>query len=97
LAKDANQRGIPVTVLLIPEHQQVVRGANFGFQDELQRMLNDLGFAVFDPRDAFRGHTDPASLYLPDKHLSAVGNQLLLERLLAHLDYRNRSRLASRD
>lgn len=95
LARLTQPRHVPTTVLLIPGHPQVVRGAGFGFQDTLGRTLAAQGHDVFDPRDAFLRHPDPASLYLPDKHLSDAGNRLLLAELLEHI--RGRDTLAHED
>jgi hypothetical protein len=81
-------RGIPVTILLIPSFDQVVGGASYGFQNQLGGLFRDLGYDVIDPRDAFRRAADPASLYIPDKHLSDAGNILLVHQICEHLhDY----------
>ena len=85
LARVTRDHQVPVTVLLIPGHNQVVEGADFGFQDRLVPLFRELGYDVFDPRDAFRRQPHPADLYLPDKHLAPPGNRLLLAELLAHV------------
>jgi hypothetical protein len=85
LAQHARAHAIPVTILLIPSHHQVVRGAPYGFQDSVTALLQPLGFDIFDPRSIFASHPDPAALYAPDFHLSPDGNDLLLDALLRHL------------
>lgn len=85
LAQLVQSRGIPVTILLIPSFDQVVGGASFGFQNQLGALLRDLGYDVLDPRDAFRKASDPAALYIPDKHLSDAGNILLMNQIYQHL------------
>ena len=45
-----NAAHVPVTILLIPDERQIVRGAPFGFQDTLIPHLARLGLDVFDPR-----------------------------------------------
>jgi hypothetical protein len=85
LARITREHQVPVTVILIPGHNQVVEGGDFGFQDRLAPLVRELGYDVFDPRDAFRRQPHPADLYLPDKHLTPAGNRLLLAELLAHV------------
>jgi hypothetical protein len=89
LARYTHYYQVPVTILLIPSYHQVAQNAGFGFQDALTALLRPQGYDVFDPRDAFRRHPDPESLYLPDKHLTLAGNQLLLGQLLGHLAAQN--------
>jgi hypothetical protein len=85
LARLTHERNIPATIVLIPSYSQAVDGADFGFQDRLASLFRELGYDVFDPRDAFRRQPHPAELYLPDRHLTPAGNRLLLAELLAHV------------
>jgi hypothetical protein len=85
LARVTRAHQVPVTVILIPSYYQAVEGEGFAFQDKLGPMFRALGFDLLDPRDAFCRHPAPASLYLPDKHLTPEGNRLLLAELLAHV------------
>jgi hypothetical protein len=85
LAQIVQSHGVPVTILLIPSFDQVVSGASFGFQDELDGLFRAQGYDVIDPREPFRHHNEPASLYIPDKHLSNAGNVLLMSVILDHL------------
>jgi hypothetical protein len=85
LAQIVHSRNVPVTILLIPSFDQVVGQASFGFQDELGELFRSQGYDVIDPRTPFRRHPDPASLYIPDKHLSDAGNILLTKLILEHL------------
>ena len=80
-------RGIPVTIILLPNHEQITKGASFGLQDKAAAVAREYGFDVFDPRDVFLAHpaNRRAELFIPDKHFSPLGNRLLLEALLAHL------------
>jgi hypothetical protein len=87
LARIARAHGVPVTVLLIPAYHQVLRRESFGFQDSLTALLAPMGYDVFDPRAAFCAYPDKPSLHLPDKHLTAEGNRLLLAELLAHVGW----------
>jgi hypothetical protein len=85
LAWLAGRHNVPVTVILIPNYEQVMRGAPCGFQDALAPALREEGIDVLDPRAAFLRQPDRAALFLPDKHLTPAGNHLLLGELLDHL------------
>ncbi|CAN5183895.1 hypothetical protein BH10PLA2_BH10PLA2_05770 [soil metagenome] len=85
LSQLVQSRGVPVTILLIPSFDQVVGNASFNFQDQLAGLFRAQGYDVIDPRSPFRKHDDPASLYIPDKHLSNAGNILLTNQILDHL------------
>jgi hypothetical protein len=77
--------GIPVTVLLIPAYHQITQGASFGFQDSLTPFLREQGYDIFDSRAVFCAYPDKESLFVPDRHFSPLGNQLLLAELLKHV------------
>ena len=85
LATTTQRFGVPVTVVLIPNYEQITRGAPFGFQDALGPMLERIGFDVVDPRQLFVEYPDKKALFIPDKHFSTLGNQLLLDEILRHL------------
>jgi hypothetical protein len=85
LVRAAADYHVPITVLLIPNHEQITRGAPFGFQDELTPILRQHGIDVCDPRDAFLTYADKPGLFIPDKHFSDEGNRILLSELLRHL------------
>jgi hypothetical protein len=85
LHRTAQTHQVPVTVILIPSYHQVVRGSSWRFQNDLTDLFTSLGLDVFDPRQAFCRHADPRQLYIPDLHLSAEGNRLLLDELLSHI------------
>jgi hypothetical protein len=76
---------VPVTILLIPNYEQITRGAEFAFQDEVARLATMTGLDVCDVRAPFRAFPDKPALFVPDKHFSAVGNRLLLAELVHHL------------
>lgn len=76
---------VPVTVLLIPNHEQVTKGAGFAFQDELIRIAIKNGLDLIDVRDAFRNYNDRPALFIPDKHFTDLGNRILLAELVKHL------------
>jgi hypothetical protein len=86
LARTARGHGVPVTIILIPSHDQVCRGAPFGFQDTLASLARRQGLDVCDVREGFLNHSDKPALFIPDKHFSELGNGILLDELLRHLE-----------
>lgn len=84
LASLGRQHGVPITVVFIPNHEEITRGAGFAFQDTLGPICEDVGLDVCDVRAPFLAADDPASLFIPDKHFSPRGNRILLEAILAH-------------
>jgi hypothetical protein len=78
------RHGVPVTVLLLPNYEQITRGAGFAFQDAAAALATEAGLDVCDVRDAFRTYPHKPNLFVPDKHFSPVGNRLLLTELVKH-------------
>lgn len=85
IAAATRKHNVPVTVLLIPNWEQVTKGAGFAFQDTLTPLATEAGFDVLDVRDAFRNYPDKPALFIPDKHFSDLGNRILLAELVRHL------------
>lgn len=76
---------VPLTILLIPNYEQITRGAEFAFQDDTAHLAKLAGLDVCDARRPFLVFPDKPALFIPDKHFSAVGNRLLLSELVNHL------------
>jgi len=85
LGEASRRRDVPITVVLIPNYEQITRGAAFGFQDELTSLCHTCGLDVCDVRRAFLGADDKPGLFIPDKHFSRRGNRVLLGAILDHL------------
>lgn len=86
-AKGAARHRVPVTVVLIPNYEQVVELTGCAFQDAVAPALRELGYDVCDVRRVFRGYPaeGKAGLFIPDKHFSPTGNRLLLATVIGHL------------
>ncbi len=84
-AEAAARHRVPVTVLLLPNHEQTTRGAGFAFQDAVAPVLREQGYDVCDVREEFLAYPDKPALFIPDKHFSDTGNRLLLATVLKHL------------
>jgi hypothetical protein len=86
LATTARRHRVPATIVLIPSFDQVCKGASFGFQDTLTALARAEGLDVCDVRGPFLNHPDKPALFIPDKHFSELGNEILLNELLRHLE-----------
>jgi hypothetical protein len=85
LGAAAARHRVPVTAVLLPNYEQVCRGAKFAVQDALAEDARAAGLDVCDVRRAFLAWPDKPALFIPDKHFSDTGNRLLLAEVLAHL------------
>jgi hypothetical protein len=85
LAAAAARHRVPVTLVLLPDYEQVCRGANLAVQEALTEDARALGLDVCDVSEPFRAWPDKRELFIPDKHFSRTGNRLLLAAILEHL------------
>ncbi len=85
LGETSRRHGVPVTVVAIPEHNQVFGRRDFGWQETLKQLSARAGLDFLDPRRPFVEATDKLSLYIPDRHFSDHGNALLLQELIGHM------------
>ncbi len=85
LARSARQHDVPVTVVAIPNREQIFGKHGLGFQAELATLCAELGLDFYDAAALFIADSDKQTLFLPDWHFSERGNRLLLGGLLAHL------------
>lgn len=92
LGEAGRHHGVPITVVLIPNHEQITRGARFAFQDRFGPVCREAGLDVCDVRRPFLDAPDKPDLFIPDKHFSPRGNRLLLAALLDHVGVRPEDR-----
>lgn len=85
-AETAKRHRVPVSVILLPSYEQVTRNAGFAVQDVLAEEARAVGWGVCDVRAAFRAHPNGPALFLPDKHFSETGNELLLREVMKHAE-----------
>jgi hypothetical protein len=88
LAETSRRYGVPVTVVALPNREQVFGRAGFGFQDALRDLSRNAGFDFYDGSAALLNVDDTRALFLPDWHFNEQGNTLLMQGLLAHLHSR---------
>lgn len=86
LGEISRKYGTSVTVLLIPNREQIFGKEGFALQDAVAGMCRGEGIDCFDARRMFVEADDKPSLFLPDWHFTARGNRMLLAGLLAHFD-----------
>jgi hypothetical protein len=86
LAAVSRRFALPVTVVVLPNREQVFGKAPFGFQNAVRDISRTAGLDFYDARGLFLDEPDKPSLFAPDWHFSARGNRLLLQGLLAHLE-----------
>lgn len=85
LAEVTCQHDIPVTVVIVPSYRQVARNAPCGILDDLRRLVEESGLDACDVREAFNKVEDKLPLFIPDRHFSQRGNEILLQAILEHL------------
>jgi hypothetical protein len=72
---------------LLPERRQIFEGSSYALQATMSSLVNSAGLDSFDPRETFLSYSDKRAMYLPDWHYSPIGDDLLLDALLAHLKH----------
>jgi hypothetical protein len=82
LARLSRQNAVPVTLILIPDREQIFGKSGYAAQDKV--IARAQGLDVFDARQIFAAAADKSALFLPDWHFTPRGNHLLLAGLLAH-------------
>ena len=84
LAETSRRYRVPVTVVALPDRNQVFGRTGFGFQDTLAQLSQRAGLDFLDARRPFVDAPDKLSLFVPDWHFTERGNALLVRELAAH-------------
>ena len=84
LAETSRRYRVPVTVVVLPNRDQVFGRAGFGFQDTLAQLSRRAGLDFLDARQPFVDASDKLSLFVPDWHFPGRGNALLVQELVEH-------------
>jgi hypothetical protein len=84
LAELSREFRVPVTVVTIPNREQIFGKVGFGFQATMQEFCQRIGLDYYDARRPFIEASDKTTLFEPDWHFSARGNAMLLQGLLDH-------------
>ena len=81
-AEIAEEKGVEISIILVPRTRQILKGADFAFQDTLGGLFQELGFTVIDPREEFLTANNRYELFIPDGHLSKAGNNIIIQLIL---------------
>jgi hypothetical protein len=84
LGETSRQHHVPVTVLFLPNREQIFGKAGYAVQDFVRAQCRVEGLDWFDARDLFVDEPDKLSLFLPDWHFTTKANRIVLSALLAH-------------
>lgn len=82
----AQQGNAQLTVLLIPNREQIFGTGGFALQDAILDVCREQGIDCLDARDFLVAESNPRAFFLPDWHFDQKGNERLLARLLAHFE-----------
>lgn len=85
LERIEREHAFPVTVVLVPQRPAVLQGAGFAADDAIAEAARKTGVDVVDPRAEFLAHPRRADLYIVDGHLSAAGDDLVLDAIEQHI------------
>jgi hypothetical protein len=85
LAETSRRHGVPVTVIVLPDREQIFGRTGFGFQDTVRELSRSARFDFYDARTTLVEADDKRGLFLPDWHFNERGNTLVMQGLLAHL------------
>ena len=85
LAETSRRYGVPVTIVVLPNREQIFGREGFGFQDAMRELSRDAGFDFYDARAPLVEVDDKRGLFLPDWHFNERGNTLVMQALLVHL------------
>lgn len=82
LGRTQRQHAVPLTVIMIPARRELLLDKHFALEEALVSILRSEGIHYLDPRPAFLAQARPVELYVPDGHLSELGNMIVLGELL---------------
>ena len=85
LAETSRRYGVPVTVIVLPDREQIFGRAGFGFQDTVRELSRRARLDFYDARAPLVEADNKRGLFLPDWHFNERGNTLVMQGLLAHL------------
>jgi hypothetical protein len=87
LGKLSREKGVPVTVVILPDRRQVLSdGSNYMLQKTMVSLANEAGLDIYDPVQLLRAQPDRRALFAPDWHYTEPGYELVVRGLKEHLD-----------
>ena len=94
LGRLSRQYNIPVTVLVLPNREQIFGKGGYAPQDYETELCRRENLDYLDTRDLFKDESDKLSLFLADWHFTDKANRLVLDQLYQH--WRQQSGTTSR-
>lgn len=86
LGKLQREKGVPVTVVVLPDRRQVLGdGSNYAMQKAMAALAKDAGIDMYDPVELLRAQPDRRALYVPDWHYTDLGYTLVAQGLRDHI------------
>ena len=82
----SQKHNVPVTLIFIPRSRQTRGKSGFAFQDVMISLAREANLDTLDPREEFLSSPRVTDLYIPDGHLSSLGNKVLIDALLQHME-----------
>ena len=79
-----HEHSVAITVLLLPNREQIFGKAGHALQDFEAESCRSNGIDCFDAGALFIGEKDKLSLFLPDWHFTAKANHIILQALYQH-------------
>ncbi|MDZ4286417.1 MAG: hypothetical protein U0984_00570 [Prosthecobacter sp.] len=89
LGELSRKHQVPITVVILPERRQILGKSSYALQATMTSLVKSAGLDSFDPRETFLAYPEKRAMYLPDWHYSPIGDDLMLDALLAHLQRTN--------
>ena len=80
----SRKHDVPLTVVLLPNREQIFGKAGYPLQDFERERCRAEGIDCFDARDLFVNERDKLSLFLPDWHFTDKANRMILDALYSH-------------
>jgi hypothetical protein len=85
LGKLQREKGIPVTVIILPDRRQVLNdGSNYMMQKTMTALAQEAGIDIYDPVELLRAQPDRRALFVPDWHYTDAGYELVVKGLNEH-------------
>lgn len=91
LGKLQREKGVPVTVVMLPDRRQVLNdGSSYLLQKTMKALASEAGIDIYDPVELLRAQPDRRALYIPDWHYTERGYGLVVDGLNAHFENKKR-------
>ncbi|MBX3548639.1 MAG: hypothetical protein KF748_05735 [Xanthobacteraceae bacterium] len=96
LGRLEREKGVPVTVVLLPDRRQVLYdNSNYALQKTFAALAKEAGIDLYDPVEMMRAQPDRWALFGPDWHYTELGYGLVLKGLADHIERNAKPRAAN--